>query len=606
MAIQKLIVLSLVYLLVSCQHKQLSGAEYLINKAEALMGTKPDSALSLLQQVSPAEALNGELQARYCLLMMQAKDKNNLYILSDSLISIAIDYYQQNNDSLRKAQALYYQGRVFEERKEDDRAINCFLQSLNALGKIENNNLSGLIHSHLGNLYLNGKLYKDALTAHQKACHYAKNDKDTVGLALSLRDIGFTYMLNEQSDSMLHYYDKALETVQQTQNRKTAAIILSEMGYIYTQQNKHEQAIQFVRKSLELEPDTADYYPSYLTLGYIYYNLKQYNRAEYWLQKSISGPRYDTKQEAYKLLYLQEKSLANHKEALAHLEQYNRYHDAIEAQIREENILEIQQKYESEQLKNIAQKAENRTLKNQIFSLTVITILILLIGILWRVYQYTKKKNERELIKIRKVMDKNYKELEVYRSELYKSEEKEEQLREQLAQNEQEISENQKKNSEKHTRLMQFNKKLLTEMELLQIQQKENEKKSIAILRENSLLQQQIQHKEHSRKEPLIELIRQIKYDPTHIKSESEWELLRQFENLFYNSFVDKLDEFPNLTQREKEVCYLVRLGLNNPDIATVLCIDPLSVTKYKTRAKEKITYQSKSPKTLETLLQAL
>ncbi len=570
------------------------------------MGTRPDSALLLLQQVTQAEDLDGELQARYCLLMMQAKDKNNLYILSDSLITIARHYYEQSKDSLRKSQTLYYAGRVFEERKEDDKAINCFLQALNALGKITDHNLSGLLYSHLGNLYLNGQLYKDALEAHKKACYYAQNDKDTIGVALSLRDIGFTYMLSNQTDSMLHYYNRALETARLTEDKESIATILSEMGYIYTEQGKHEQAIDFVLQSLKLDTDTLDFYPSYLTLGYIYSNLKQYDEAESWLLKSISGPRSDTKQEAYKLLYLQEKGLGNHRKSLEYLEQYNSYRAGIEKQRWEENILDIQQKYESEQLKNIAQQAENRALRHQFVSLAIITVLLLLIGFLWWVYQYTKKKGERELHKIQKLLDKNYKELETYRSELYQSEEKEEQLREQLSQNEQEISENQKKNIEKHNRLLQFNQKLLVEMELLQMQQKSNEKKSADILKENALLQQQLTHIEYNRKEPLIELIRNLKYYPTHIKSESDWELLRQFENLYFSSFVDKLDDYSNLTQREKEVCYLVRLGLTNPDIATVLCIDSLSVAKYKARAKEKITFQSKNPKTLEIILQAI
>ncbi len=606
MSISKLIVLVAACLLTACQHKQLSDAEYLIDKAEAAMSTQPDSALLLLQQVAYAEELDGELQARYCLLLMQAKDKNKLYIMSDSLINIARHYYEQSQDSLRKAQALYYTGRVFEERKEDDKAINCFLQALNALARITDNNLSGLLYSHLGNLYINGNLYTDALEAHKQACHYAQNDGDTLGVALSLRDIGFTYLLTNQTDSMLLYYDRALETVRQTTDQKSISAILSEMGFIYIEQGRPNQAIDFVLQSLELDTDTLDLYPSYLTLGYIYSNLKQYNEAEYWLQKSISDSRPDTKREAYKLLYLQEKGLGSHQKALDYLEQYTNSNTEIEKQRWEENILDIQQKYESERLKNIAQQAENRTLRHQTISLAVITILLLLIGLLWWVHQYTKKKSERELQKIRNLVEKNYKDLETYRSELYRSEEKEEQLREQLAQNEQEIAENQKKNLEKHNRLLQFNQKLLVEMELLQMQQKSNEKKSAGILKENALLQQQLTQKEHNRKDPLIELIRNLKYHPTHIKSESDWELLRQFENLYFNSFVDKLDDYSNLTQREKEVCYLVRLGLANPDIATVLCIDSLSVAKYKARAKDKVSFQSKNPKTLEVILQTM
>ena len=62
-----------------------------LDEAEALLQNKPDSALTILQQLK-SEGSQAE-QARYALLYSEALDKNHIKATNDSLIRRAWEYY---------------------------------------------------------------------------------------------------------------------------------------------------------------------------------------------------------------------------------------------------------------------------------------------------------------------------------------------------------------------------------------------------------------------------------------------------------------------------------------------------------------------------------
>ena len=81
-----------------------------LHTAETLLGTHPDSALSVLRSVDKASLKSRSMEAKYALLMSAALDKNYIDIASDSLISRAVDYYSKQGRPRDKMLAWYYQG----------------------------------------------------------------------------------------------------------------------------------------------------------------------------------------------------------------------------------------------------------------------------------------------------------------------------------------------------------------------------------------------------------------------------------------------------------------------------------------------------------------
>lgn len=86
-------------------------AERRLDRADAIMDSIPDSALTVLDSIH-ADRLKGGQRARYGLLYTKAATKNRTPLADDSLIGMAVDYYAGRGDSL-EIQSLYYQGEVY-------------------------------------------------------------------------------------------------------------------------------------------------------------------------------------------------------------------------------------------------------------------------------------------------------------------------------------------------------------------------------------------------------------------------------------------------------------------------------------------------------------
>jgi len=138
-------------------------------KIENLMPQHPDSALMLLEQIENKENLSRKDKAHYSLLLTEAEDKTYVTHTTDSLISIAADYYEKTDDLGRKAKAWYYKGRINQDLGHPLKAQEYYLKALRDEEKIEDHALLGRIHNHIGMLYAYQKVYEKALPFQKKA-----------------------------------------------------------------------------------------------------------------------------------------------------------------------------------------------------------------------------------------------------------------------------------------------------------------------------------------------------------------------------------------------------------------------------------------------------
>lgn len=99
-----------------------------LDAAESMMEEHPDSALALLTTIE-GRTLKGEKQARYALLLSQAYHKNYIDVTDDSLISIAVDFYEQIDNSREKLLANFYRAIISVNRNELDVALMYALRS---------------------------------------------------------------------------------------------------------------------------------------------------------------------------------------------------------------------------------------------------------------------------------------------------------------------------------------------------------------------------------------------------------------------------------------------------------------------------------------------
>ena len=121
-----IILLSLAVLTIgSCDRHGTAWNE--MDKAENLMDAKPDSALVVLENIPVSSVKGKEAAARYALLKSIALDKNYIDTTNFDVLQPAIDYYIKNGKPDEKLRTYYYQGRIYQNKGDDDSAMRSFM-----------------------------------------------------------------------------------------------------------------------------------------------------------------------------------------------------------------------------------------------------------------------------------------------------------------------------------------------------------------------------------------------------------------------------------------------------------------------------------------------
>ena len=106
-----------------------NNAESVLMKVSEQMDIHPDSAYHSLKKMD-VKSLSHADNALYSLLLVQAMDKNDIPLESDSLILVAVDYFKNVSDSFRKAQTYYYWGRYYETQDSLKQATMLYLRAV--------------------------------------------------------------------------------------------------------------------------------------------------------------------------------------------------------------------------------------------------------------------------------------------------------------------------------------------------------------------------------------------------------------------------------------------------------------------------------------------
>ena len=162
-----LILLFLLLAMIACNDPKSVTAP--LHRAEALMNEYPDSAWAILNTLSPDEMGQNSTRAHYALLYTQAQDKNYIDEVNDSLISVAVDYYRNTDDTRHKFLSYYYKGRILANAENYLDATTCYIEAEQLADAVGDDYLVGLLYAELGRIYRLYYDYPKSLEAYQKA-----------------------------------------------------------------------------------------------------------------------------------------------------------------------------------------------------------------------------------------------------------------------------------------------------------------------------------------------------------------------------------------------------------------------------------------------------
>lgn len=107
-----------------------SKEERMLDTASEIMEVHPDSALTLLQSIDAHSLVKENERARYALLMSAVLDKNYIDVTTFDVLQPAIDYYEKHGTPDDKLRTLYYQGRIYQNAGNRDKALSSFSKAL--------------------------------------------------------------------------------------------------------------------------------------------------------------------------------------------------------------------------------------------------------------------------------------------------------------------------------------------------------------------------------------------------------------------------------------------------------------------------------------------
>ena len=541
-----------------------SDAIYLIDRAESLLKSDPDSSHILLDSIAVPDNLSDKLLARWCMLSGKVADTLYTDLPYVQQLLRAQAYYKSHGTKQEQAKIGLYLGRSYVEDKENEKAMKVYLQALDIALRSEDYNQAGYICSYMGDLYDFEGNYLLGKDKYKEAESYFRKAGNMRSSAFALRDVGRMYAFSDSLDIALIFLLKADTIIVEVGDSSDIGTIYNGIGNIYNMLGNKELAKLYLWKNVNMSD--FDDAPSYRTLAGIYIEEGDFKNARICLEKA-SVPSFND-MTRFSVLYgysLLEKVEGNWEKAWFYLDEYNSASDSILTIRNRENIIKIEKEYEH--LKISLENMRLKSDKQKYFIYWVISVSILLI-LLW-VFQIRIDRKNKRLLKQEIDLSNKSNELFRLRDNLRNKQDRLEALSIQL--------------SEKNEKLNELDSREKPEKEYEQIKKEEETLVlRIAERRKDLFLSSAIAKK-------VIKLSQKVVPGATKSPlSEKDWQNIITQVNEVYPFLADRLAAF-NLSAAELRYCYLSLLGLDSIGESILLHIQPDSVNKRRQRVRQRL-----------------
>ena len=200
------VLVSLVMLMAISGCHKTNEVDAMLDLAERLMESHPDSSLSVLEDIEISKLNCSQLRARYGLLKSMALDKNYIDTTTFDVLQPAIDYFIANGNAEERLRTYYYKGRIHENIGEDDLAMQSYLMGLDNLAEISDSlTFARMLVAQAALYYKQYQIY-DLVDNNLKAAEiYGLLNKSPQQLKCYLRALDGELILNNKykSDSIL-------------------------------------------------------------------------------------------------------------------------------------------------------------------------------------------------------------------------------------------------------------------------------------------------------------------------------------------------------------------------------------------------------------------
>ncbi|MEX1188321.1 MAG: tetratricopeptide repeat protein [Bacteroidia bacterium] len=549
-----------------------SAASALYNKSDYKEAQKlAYRAVSELIQVGILSDAGNALNLLGLIHMSQAS-----YFKADSSFQKSLKYFLNANDRLGIAKAHHNLGIVSFYENKIESSVSYYLQAMHDAELIGNNDMVAQITTNLGLVFSSQRDFGRAILYLKRALKKYSGTEDKKGLSKTFSALGTAFFNQALYDSSSFYHKKALAISNELKDLGGRAESLNNLAEIEIARGRYKTAINYLIESDSLRTISGDAFGLaivFKNLAIAYGFLGERDIAETYFESALNEARTLSAVwlEAEILLMRSDyyKNIGNYKDALQDYKARSVINDSIYFNQRDKTISELEVQYQADkaQIELELNKSHIELLQKDGRILILISSSVIILSLLGGAFALTLYNRNRAMFKNSlAIAAKN---LEISR----KSIELEESLRKEaeqallIAGNEQEQMKAE----------LDYKRKELTQMALYINQQYE-------------ILESLKQELSGLKSVEVRKLERELDQKLNIAKQREAFEMNVDLMN---EDFYHRLDfNYPQLTENDKKLCAMVRLGLSSKEIASIVNISPKIVDMNRYRLRKKMNLE--------------
>ena len=519
----------------------------IIDRAENLIESHPDSAYILLRNIQAPDLMNKRLLARWSLLAGKAADKTNEKMPAPFILEKAYNWQKRHGSHENQAWTGLYLARAYMENKKYNDAIKIFTEAIHTATKAKAYNAAGYLYSYFGDLYQHTLQANEEIRIRKKATECFLKAGNKRSYALSFRDLAKPWALKDSINVAISLLKKANQLTTALNDSKGMLSVASCLGNTYCQANELDSAKYYLFLAMQL--DTTDIAANSIAVGQLYLKLGNLDSARFYAAKA------DRKSEnqylpasRFMLLSNIEKADHNSEKAFEYLVQSDNLLDSLYDEENEINVANAERQYTHVLLVNDNERLKVRNL----FFIVCFSISIILALAVWLYFQHKDKKRIQKINEQQCLLEDKEKKLNQLLRKL-----KENRLKEEESSPDQALA----------SFLLEEIEKARQDVEDIKIEK--------------------IQDSTISKK--IKKLISRFP-NGEHALSAKDWDEIQSLiDNTFHHFPLLLEDESFKFTKTEIETCYLAFFDLKSDEEAILLEINTDSANKRRFRLRQKL-----------------
>ena len=517
--------------------------------ADSLMFIQPDRSLNIISTIEGIDESDDATKAYHHLISTQAKSRNSSLEEGDTSILESVRYYSRNKSSLYKlAWSLVYASQVNELSNNDSLSLKYIREAAKVAEENEfnDNRLNMYIYNFWGNILYNKRPFHDAIDKYLIAMSYAQSINDTAQIISGLINIGSLFLKNHEYEEGRNYFERAINlTTIYPEKARRLPRIHERISTSYHMEGNEEEALRWISKAINsaIEQDYTSPWHLFISKAEILTELGRLDSVAYYLNAAERGK--DTQNYATQALFeltraKYEAQRGDYKAAYETHRKYSAFLDSMYKENEQNRVSEFQRRYDYQ---DVAIERDRVKIESQAKNIKWLSITVALLALLLAALSYAYIQRHRR-IKEDKAREKNI-------NNAVNS--VEERMRRELL------------HRDRHIENLR-NRVIMMDDSL----------DKIRALRDAS-------PKERATS------------GSRFMMTDAEMEHLLTTVNICHEGFVDGLrEEFPTLSDKDVEICALIKLGLQSRDIALLTGMsDNTLKTRKKRMKKEKFSEET-------------